>query len=254
MKLATTSYGQNGSPVVVLHGLFGSSRNWMTAARRLSAEHRVIAANLRNHGTSPHTVSMSYAEMAGDVYETITDLGLGPVALVGHSMGGKAAMLTALRHPEVVDRLVVVDVAPVAYPPSFTVYAQAMRTADLSAVERRADVEKQLVDAVPEPGTRAFLLQNLILDDQGARWRPNLPVIEASLPAISGWPDDATGSYDGPTLFVYGGKSDHVRPEHREAILRHFPRAEFAEIPEAGHWVHAERLDDFLATVTPFLA
>jgi esterase len=254
MKLATTSYGENGSPVVVLHGLFGSSRNWMTAARRLASEHRVIAADLRNHGTSPHTETMSYPEMAGDVYETITDLGFGPVALIGHSMGGKTAMLAALQHPEVVDRLVVVDAAPVAYPPAFVAYAQAMRAANLTSVHRRADVEKQLVEAVPEAGTRAFLLQNLILDDSGVRWRPNLPAIEAALPAISGWPADVTGSYDGPTLFVYGGKSDYVRPEHRDTILRYFPHTKFAEIPEAGHWVHAERLDDFLAAVTPFLA
>jgi len=253
MKLPVTSYGESGSPVVVMHGLFGSSRNWMTAARRLSAEHRVFAFDLRNHGTSPHTDTMSYPEMAEDVYETITSLGVGPVALVGHSMGGKTAMLTALRHADVVERLVVVDAAPVSYPPAFVAYAQAMRNADLSAVERRADVDAQLVDAVSSPGTRAFLLQNLILDDHGARWRPNLPVIEAALPAISAWPEDETGRYDGPTLFIYGGKSDYVRHNHRATIERYFPHVQFAGIPEAGHWVHAERLDDFLATLTPFL-
>lgn len=254
MKLPVTSYGESGSPVVVMHGLFGSGRNWMTAARRLASAHRVYAVDLRNHGSSPHTDTMSYPEMAQDVVETITDLGVGPVGLVGHSMGGKTAMLTALRHPEVVDRLVVVDAAPVSYPPAFVAYAQAMRTADLSIIQRRSEVDAQLVDAVESPGTRAFLLQNLILDDKGARWRPNLPVIEAALPAISGWPDDENGSYAGPTLFVFGGKSDYVRLEHRDAISRYFPKVQYAEIPEAGHWVHAERLDDFLAAVTPFLA
>jgi esterase len=254
MKLPVTSYGESGSPVVVMHGLFGSSRNWMTAARRLGAGHRVFAFDLRNHGTSPHTDTMSYPEMADDVFETITDLGVGPVALVGHSMGGKTAMLTALRHTEVVERLVVVDAAPVSYPPAFVAYAQAMRNADLSSVQRRADVDAQLVDAVPSPGTRAFLLQNLILDDQGARWRPNLPVIEAALPALSAWPEDVTGSYDGPTLFIYGGKSDYVQQDHRATIERYFPKVQFTEIPEAGHWVHAERLDDFLTALTPFLS
>jgi pimeloyl-ACP methyl ester carboxylesterase len=127
-----------------------------------------------------------------------------------------------------------------------------MRTADLSNVQRRADVEAQLVDAVDSPGTRAFLLQNLILDSEGARWRPNLPVIEAALPEISGWPA-VTGTYEGPTLFVYGGKSDYVQQDHRATIATYFPHAQYAEIPEAGHWVHAERLDDFLATITPFL-
>jgi pimeloyl-ACP methyl ester carboxylesterase len=254
MKLPVTSYGESGTPIVVMHGLFGSGRNWMTAARRLAGEHRVFAFDLRNHGTSPHTDTMSYPEMADDVRETIESLGVGPVALVGHSMGGKTAMLTALRNAEVVERLIVVDAAPVAYPPAFVEYAQAMRTADLSSVQRRADVDAQLADAVQSPGTRAFLLQNLILDDQGARWRPNLPVIEAALPAISGWPAEAEGlRYDGPTLFIYGGKSDYVQQDHRAEIASYFPQVQYAEVPEAGHWVHAERLDDFLAVLTPFL-
>jgi esterase len=254
MDLVTTRYGDHGSPVVVLHGLFGSGRNWMTAARRLSDGHQVVAIDLRNHGSSPWTDSMSYPEMAADVRETIGGLGLGPVALVGHSMGGKAAMLTALEHPEVVERLVVVDVAPVSYPPAFDEYVKAMRGARLDGVRRRAEVEEQLVDAVPDKGTRAFLLQNLVLDDQGARWRPNLAAIEAALPGISGWPDDLAGrSYQGPTLFVFGGRSRYVTPEQHQTIGRMFPAATLAEIPQAGHWVHAERLDDFLATVTPFL-
>ena len=237
-----------------MHGLFGSGRNWMTAARRLSDQHRVFAFDLRNHGTSPHVETMSYPEMADDVRETIESLGVGPVALVGHSMGGKTAMLTALQYPSVVERLAVVDAAPVSYPPAFVEYAQAMRTADLSAITRRADVDAQLVAAVPNPGTRAFLLQNLILDSSGARWRPNLPVIEGALPLISGWPSSADGlRYDGPTLFIYGGKSDYVQHDHRDAIASFFPHVRYAEVPEAGHWVHAERLDDFLAVLTPFL-
>jgi esterase len=253
MELSTTTYGETGSPVVVLHGLFGSKRNWMTVGRRLAATHRVVAADLRNHGASPWTDSMSYPEMAADVYETIGALGLGPVALVGHSMGGKAAMLTALQHPEVVERLVVVDVAPVAYPPAFTDYARAMRAARLDGVTRRAEVEEQLVAAVPEPGTRAFLLQNLVLDDDGARWKPNLAAIEAALPEISGWPGSSASSYEGAVLFVYGGQSEYVRPEYRDEILRLFPKAGFADIPEAGHWVHAEALEAFLDTVGDFL-
>lgn len=253
MQLNTTLYGENGSPVVLLHGLFGSGRNWMTVARKLAAgNHRVAAADLRNHGSSQWTDTMSYPEMADDLRDTITALGLGPVALLGHSMGGKAAMLTALRHPELVDRLVVVDVAPVAYPPAFEVYARAMRGARLDGVQRRAEVEQQLVDAVPSAGTRAFLLQNLVLDDAGARWRPNLAVIEAALPDISGWPA-VDGRYDGPALFVPGGKSDYVRPEHEAEIRRLFPAATIAGVAEAGHWVHAERLDDFLAVITPFI-
>jgi esterase len=254
MQLNTTVYGENGSPVVLLHGLFGSGRNWMTAARKLAAgNHRVVTADLRNHGSSAWADTMSYAEMADDLRETITALGLGPVALLGHSMGGKAAMLTALRYPELVDRLIVVDVAPVAYPPAFVEYAKAMRGADLDGVTRRAEVDRQLADAVSSVTTRAFLLQNLVLDDAGARWRPNLAVIEAALPDISGWPE-VDARYDGPVLFIPGGKSDYVLSEHEDEIRRLFPAATFAPVPEAGHWVHAERLDDFLGVVTPFLA
>lgn len=254
MQLNTATYGENGSPVVLLHGLFGSGRNWMTVARKLAAgNHRVVTADLRNHGSSAWVETMSYAEMADDLWDTITSLGLGPVALLGHSMGGKAAMLTALRYPELVERLIVVDVAPVSYPPAFAEYAKAMLGARLEGVQRRAEVDQQLVEAVPSPGTRAFLLQNLVLDDDGARWRPNLAVIEAALPEISGWPE-VDGRYNGPTLFVPGGKSDYVRPEHEPDIRRLFPSATFAPVPEAGHWVHAERLEDFLAVVTPFLA
>lgn len=254
MQLATTTYGDDGSPVLVLHGLFGSGRNWMTVARRLAAApHRVVAADLRNHGSSPWTGPMNYEQMASDVRDTMVGLGRGPMAVVGHSMGGKVAMLTALRYPLLVDRLVVVDVAPVPYPTSYTEYAKAMRGARLSGVRRRGEVEEQLAEAVPEAGTRAFLLQNLVIDDSGAHWRPNLQAIEAALPDISGWPEDVTGSYDGPVLFVFGGKSRYVRPEHRDAIERLFPRATYAEVPEAGHWVHSEKMEDFLATVQPFL-
>ncbi|GAA1572884.1 alpha/beta fold hydrolase [Kribbella hippodromi] len=254
MKLPVTSYGESGTPVVVMHGLFGSGRNWMTAARRLADRHRVYAFDLRNHGGSPHVPTMSYPEMADDVRETIESLGTGPVALVGHSMGGKTAMYTALRYPAVVERLIVVDAAPITYPPAFVEYARAMRAADLSSVTRRADVDAQLVEAVPTPGTRAFLLQNLIMDADGARWRPNLPVIEAALPAISGWPSEAAGlTYAEPTLFIYGGKSDYVQPVHRATIAEYFPNVAYVEVPEAGHWVHAERLDDFLAALRPFL-
>jgi esterase len=254
MQLATTTYGDEGSPVLMLHGLFGSGRNWMTVARRLAAApHRVIAADLRNHGSSPWTSTMSYDQMASDVRDTVVGLGLGPVAMIGHSMGGKAAMLTALRFPLLVDRLVVADVAPVPYPPAFGDYVRAMRNARLTGVRRRAEVDEQLRDAVPEAGIRAFLLQNLVIDEPRVWWRPNLQVIEHALPDISGWPDDVTGSYDGPALFVFGGKSDYVRPHHHDTIMRLFPRATFTEIPEAGHWVHAERMEEFVAAVTPFL-
>ena len=216
----------------------------------------VFAFDLRNHGTSPHTDTMTLpGDGRGRRRRRSTALGVGPVALVGHSMGGKTAMLTALQHPEVVDRLVVVDVAPVAYPPAFVEYARAMRDADLTSVQRRADVDDQLVDAVPEAGHPG--LPAAEPDPRRRRARaggPNLPVIEAALPdhlRLARRRDRLATT--GPTLFVYGGKSDYVQHEHHATIEPTSRTGQFAEIPEAGHWVHAERLDDFLAAVTPFL-
>lgn len=255
VPLVVAVYGADGPPVVVLHGLFGSGRNWMTVSRRLADRYRVLAPDLRNHGTSPWSPVHTYEAMADDVVAVLEERSLGPAALVGHSMGGKAAMLVALRRPDLVDRLVVVDVAPVAYESGFGAYARAMAEADLDGVTRRTEVDAQLASDVPAAGVRAFLLQNLVLDGDGARWRVNLPVLEAAMPTISGFPAAAVGtSYDGPALFVAGGRSDYLRREHADAVMALFPRAEVTIVPEAGHWVHAERLEGFLGVLEPFLA
>lgn len=266
VRLAVTEHGSGqdqpvgpggqrsaGRAVVVLHGLFGSGRNWMTVARRLGQQRSVLAPDLRNHGASPWSDTMTYAAMAADIAALVEERQV-PVALVGHSMGGKAAMLLALRRPDLVERLVVVDVAPVTYVTGFAEYAQAMQRADLTGVTRRGEVDVQLVSAVPDAGVRAFLLQNLVLDAAGARWRVNLPVLEHALPMISSFPSLLSGlRYTGPTMFVAGGRSDYVRREHADVVLERFPHAQLRVVPEAGHWVHAERVDDFLAVTRPFL-
>ncbi len=154
-----------------------------------------------------------------------------------------------------VERLVVVDAAPVTYPPAFVEYAQAMRNADLSDVQRRADVDAQLAGAVPTPGTRAFLLQNLILDEAGARWRPNLPVIEAALPrSPAGRPVSKAVSTTGRRCSSTAGSRTTSSRTTGTRSRRYFPQVQYAEVAEAGHWVHAERLDDFLAALSPFLS
>ena len=245
----------SGSPLLIMHGLFGSGRNWSSLAQRLAGAHRVFALDARNHGVSPWAESMTYAEMTEDVQALRAARGLGRVAVIGHSMGGKTAMLLALRHADAVERLVVVDVAPVAYAPSLAAYVRAMRGVDLDGVSRRAEVDAQLAGVVTNPGERAFLLQNLVLEDGRARWRLNLPVIERFMPDISGFPTiDAGLSFAGPALFVAGERSSYVRPEHRPAIERLFPQARIVQIAEAGHWLHAERPEAFLALVAPFLA
>lgn len=240
-------------PVVILHGVFGSARNWGTVVRKLAERRRVFALDLRNHGDSPWADTMSYPEQAEDVLAFIRSRQLGAVALLGHSMGGKAAMLAALEMPDQVERLVVVDVAPAAYPPTLRAYAEAMLAIDLGRAKRRADVDAQLAGLVPEAPIRAFLLQNLVAGDGGFRWRLNLSVIAREMDALSGFPE-VDGVYEGPCLFVRGERSDYVQPRHEQRIQTLFPRAEIATVAGAGHWVHAEQPARFIETVEPFFA
>ena len=253
VKLAAIEQG-SGSPLLILHGLFGSGRNWSTPAQRLGAARHVFALDARNHGASPWADSMTYADMTEDVQAFAASHRLGPASIIGHSMGGKTAMLLALDHAEAVERLVVVDVAPVTYPPALAAYVRAMRAVDLAGVSRRAEVDAQLADAVTSQAERAFLLQNLVLEGGQARWRLNLPVLERFMTEISGFPALPTdASFAGPALFVTGEHSSYVRPEYRPAIERLFPRARIVSVSGAGHWLHAERPDAFLGLVMPFL-
>lgn len=255
VTLAAAEQGE-GPPVLILHGLFGSAQNWRTVARQLAATHRVIAADLRNHGASPHAETMGYPAMAADVAALIEARAGGRAAVVGHSMGGKVAMWLALTRPALIERLVVVDVAPVAYRPTLQAYAAAMRAVPLRAGMRRAEADAALAPAIADPGERAFLVQNLRFDgDAVPEWRLNLAAIEAAVPTISAFPDPPAGArYDGPVLIVSGERSGYVRAEHHATTLRLFPHATFVVVPGAGHWVHAEAPEPFLRAVEPFLA
>jgi len=247
--------GDEGPLLVVLHGLFGSAQNWATIARRLADRYRVVAVDMRNHGASPWDDAMTYDAMAEDVIALLRARAPGGgAALLGHSMGGKAAMLAALREPALVDRLIVADVAPAAYPPALGAYVQAMRDVDLGGVSRRAEADEHLKPRIPEPGIRAFLLQNLVQGPEGFRWRLNLPVLGRDMALISGFPEVPPGSsYAGPALFLRGERSDYVTAAHEPAIRRLFPHADIASIAGAGHWVHAEKPDAFLDAVSRFL-
>lgn len=253
IELAANEFG-SGPPVAILHGLFGSGRNWRSVAQHLAARHRVLTFDLRNHGASPWADGMSYGDMVEDVRASFRARGIGHAALLGHSMGGKVAMLMALLHPDEVDLLIVVDIAPAANPPNLLAYIRAMRVIDLRGVTRRAEVDTRLVGAVPDPAERAFLLQNLMIDENAARWRLNLEAIERGFPEIVGFPDLPAGTfYRGPALFVAGALSNYIRPEHEPSIRRLFPRARIIRIEGAGHWVHAEQPQAFLQAVGPSL-
>ena len=254
IQLAVTEYG-SGPPLAILHGLFGSGRNWRSIVQQLAARHRVLTFDLRNHGASPWAERMSYGEMIADLRASLHARGIAHTALLGHSMGGKVAMLAALRYPAEVDRLVVVDIAPAPNPPALLAYVRAMRAVDVHGVTRRGDVDVQLVKTIRDPAERAFLLQNLIIDDGTAHWRLNLEAIERDFPEIVGFLALPAGSaYRGPTLFVAGARSDHIRPEHEPGIRQLFPRARITRIEEAGHWVHAEQPQAFLEAVEAFLS
>lgn len=253
VALAATEFGA-GPAVAILHGLFGSGRNWTSIGRSLAARHRVLLFDLRNHGLSPWADGMSYEAMAADVQAALAARGLMRAALLGHSLGGKVAMALALAAPEAVTRLLVVDIAPVPYPPTLLGHLRAMQDLDLTQIRRRSEADRLLAAAVPDPAERAFLLQNLVFDEGRARWRINLAAIAAGMPLISGFPAFPGRSYGGPTLFIAGGRSSYVRPEHEPAIRSRFPAAQVVRIAEAGHWVHAEAPAAFLALAARFLA
>lgn len=239
-----------GPPAVLLHGLFGTASNFATIQRRLAVGRRVLAFDLRNHGRSGHDKAMDYPVMADDVLATMQAHGLEQAALVGHSMGGKVAMTAALRHPARVTRLLIADIAPVAHPPRYNAIVSAMLALTLGPGLTRAAAAAALAQAVPDQTMRQFLLSNLRFGAPPS-WRIGLAEIAAALPAIEGW--DQTGRYEGPTLVLRGERSDYILPEHRALFRALFPAARFAALRDAGHWLHADAPDAFVATLDAFL-
>jgi pimeloyl-ACP methyl ester carboxylesterase len=238
-------------PLVLLHGLLGSSRNWQTAGAELALSRHVLAVDLRNHGGSPHAEPMTYEAMAADVVGWMDSRGLDRVSLLGHSMGGKVAMRIACSHPGRIERLIVVEVAPRAYPAGrWSAEFVALQGLDLGRLTSRSEAERLIEPAVPDWAMRKFLMTNLLrLEGGGWRWMVNLPALAESLPEILRNPLGPGDVYPGPALFVAGGKSGYVQPGDGEAIRRHFPEARIEVIPEAGHNPHMEARAAFVRTV-----
>lgn len=237
-------------PLIIVHGLYGSGRNWGVIAKRLSDRGQTITPDMRNHGTSPRTTTHSYHDLAADLADLITQIGA-PVDLCGHSMGGKAAMALALTQPHLIRKLIIADIAPVAYAHTQQGMIDAMRTVDLTTLTRRSDAEDQLAAAGIDRSLQSFFTQSL--DVPNKTWRLNLDTLEAEMDKIISWPDTLTDPFESPTLFLSGGASDYVQPNHRPHIKSLFPKARFAKLPGAGHWLHAEKPREFEASVRVFL-
>ncbi|MFO1038347.1 MAG: alpha/beta fold hydrolase [Geminicoccaceae bacterium] len=238
----------------MLHGLLGRGRNWQGIAKALEPEARFALVDLRNHGASPWSDRMDYPAMAADVAALIRAEASGPVRLIGHSMGGKAAMLLALLEPTLVDRLLVVDIAPVTYAHDTQgPMLDAMAALDLASFARRSDADVALAPAVPDAGMRGFLLQNLEQEDGRFRWRANIEVLRATLPVLKSFEAPPEHSWDGPTLAVRGARSDYVTAAHEAALRDLFPKAQVSTVEGAGHWPHSERPAVFIEKVRPFL-
>ena len=246
LELAFDSTG-TGPPLLLLHGLFGSQRNWRSISRALSASHRVVSVDLRNHGSSPWSDSMSYAEMAADVRDLMSRLKLDRPAVMGHSMGGKTAMTLALLHPDEVGRLIVVDVAPVKYPDRLSGYVRGMQSVDIGSATGRDEVGRRLSSLVPDPGVVPFLLQNLVMRDGHFEWRINLDVISNSMDTLGDFPAALRErSFDQPVRVIAGGRSNYVTDRDGSEFRPMFPRVKVDVIEQAGHWVHAEQQAAFL--------
>ncbi|WP_372735960.1 alpha/beta fold hydrolase [Nocardioides sp.] len=260
MVLNTIEMGESGPRVVFCHGLFGQGKNWTGIGKALAEDYRVVLVDLPDHGHSPRSERFDFLDYADRVAELLSgdSGGADPVALVGHSMGGKVAMLLALRHPELVERLVVVDVAPVAYPHAaeFEAYIAAMQAIDLEGLEGRGDADAALQSAVPNPMVRGFLLQSLRREAGGWRWLLNLDVLGRDLDTITDWPEGelaADATYPGKVLWVGGANSPYVDDGYVAAMDRLFPFNRRVTIKGAGHWVHSEQPEVFLEVLRRFL-
>jgi len=243
----------DGPPLLVLHGLFGSGTNWRSIARALADCRRVHLLDLRNHGQSPHAPQMDYATLAGDVAAFLAGHGIERADVIGHSMGGKTAMRLAVDEPDKVSRLLVVDIAPAPSGSDHEPLLDALRALPVASFSRRAEADAALSRSVPEAPLRAFLLQNLKSGAEGLHWRIDLDAIRGAMPALLASPLREGETFRGETLFVRGGASQYVREEHLPAIRAHFPHARVETVAGAGHWVHAEQPDAFLAAARRFL-
>jgi esterase len=250
MNLSYRDLGGTGIPVVILHGLFGSSQNWVGMGRRLLPLGRVFALDLRNHGDSPHAPSHTLADCVEDVREWVQAHGLDPAALIGHSMGGLVAMGFAVAHPGRTAGVASIDIAPRPYPPEHGEELGALKT-DISGCRTRAEIDRLLLPIVPDARTRQFLLTNAAHSDAGFRWKLNVDALERNTVAAD-WAS-VTGRFEGEALLVAGARSSYVGPDDPQVMRRFFPRARVHVLSEADHWPHITAPDALEAVLRDFV-
>lgn len=253
MLLNYREYGEAvGTPLLILHGLFGSLENWHGVAQRLAERRWVVSVDLRNHGGSPHSPHFTYPLLAADVVEVVEHLETGRITLLGHSMGGKTAMEIALSRGDLVDRLIVVDIAPRRYQPRHEDLRDAMLAVDLTAIRSRREADAILARSISDPVLRLFLLKNLRRDEMGRfHWRLDLDSLSANFSNL--WEEiDGGRAFSGPTLFLRGALSTYVLDEDVASIRRHFPAAQLETIEDAGHWLHADQPESIIDAVNRF--
>lgn len=243
-----------GNPLIIIHGVFGSSDNWISIGRKLSDRFSVFMLDMRNHGQSPHSDEFSYKAMSDDIFEFINEHNLKEINIIGHSMGGKVAMLFASRFSEIVKKLVVVDMAPKRYAPHHKQVFDGLFSLNLNTLNTRSEADKQLSFYINEPLIRQFLLKNLYRKkDNTFNWRLNLTILKDNIDNMDEININSNNAFLKPTLFIKGEKSNYILPFDESSIKTLFPNAVFVSISNAGHWVHAEQPEEFLKTITNFL-
>jgi esterase len=253
MNLNFKKYGSGAETLVILHGLFGSLDNWHTLATKFGKKFTVYTIDQRNHGLSPHSDEFDYNILADDLARFMNEHNIEAVTIIGHSMGGKTAMKFAEKYPQKINRLIVVDISPKPYNPGHDVIFDALKAVDLSKVQKRSDADEQLSEEIKEKPVRQFLLKNLTRNDAGGyRWKMNLESLEKNYDKIAGW-EKLKEPFKKPTLFINGEKSKYITKEDEALIKEQFPATIIKTIEGAGHWVHAEKPEDFYNAVIGFV-
>ncbi|MBW1294620.1 alpha/beta fold hydrolase [Aquimarina litoralis] len=253
MKLHANVFGE-GTPIIVLHGFLGMGDNWKTLAKKISEQgYQMHLVDQRNHGRSPHSDDFNYGLLASDVYNYCKDNNLVKIILLGHSMGGKTAMFFAMNYPEMIDKLIIVDIGPKYYPLHHQDILDGLGALDFEILKGRSEVDQSLSDYVKDPGVRMFLMKNLFWKEKGKLGlRMNLDSLIANSSEIGvELPEDFV--YEGNTLFMKGDKSNYILEEDEKSILMQFPNAEIREISNSGHWLHAENPAEFFSVLLEFL-